>query len=74
MNLDQTMVQGRGRPFQLIKSPLVTVGITGSQMQSAHGAVATTCSGLADLRAQRAISVSRSGTSPLRVKSSTSVR
>ena len=64
MNLDRPMVQGRGRRFQLIKSVLVTVGITGSQMQSAHGAMATTRSGLADLRAQGAISVSRSGISP----------
>ena len=68
VNLDRTMVQGRGRRFQLIKSALVTVGIAGSQMQSAHGAMATTRSGLADLRVQGAISVSRSGTSPLRVR------
>ena len=64
MNLDRPMVQGQGRRFQLIKSVLVTVGITGSQMQSAHGAMATTRSGLADLRAQGALSVSRSGISP----------
>ena len=61
MNLDRTMVQGRGQQIQLIKSALVTVGIAGSQMQSAHSAMA----GLVDLRGQGAVSVSRSGTSPL---------
>ena len=68
MSLDRTMVQGRERRFQLIKSVLVTVGIAGSQMQSAHGAMATTRSGLADLKAQGAISVSRSGILLLRVR------
>ena len=68
MNLDRIMVQGREQRFQSIKSVLVTVGIADRQMQSAHGAMATTRSGLADLRAQGAISVIGSGTSPLRVR------
>jgi len=68
VNLDRTMVQGRERRFQSIESVLVIVGIAGSQMQSVHGAMATTRSGLADLRAQGAISVSRSGTLLLRVR------
>ena len=68
MNLNRTMVHGRGQRFQVIKLVLVTVGIVGSLMQSVHGALATTRSGLADLRAQGAISVSSSGTSLLRVR------